>query len=94
MSAADRILRRMRVRKSGWKPDDFRTLYEGFGFEAREGANHTVYQHPDHPHLVSTVARHNKLAPAYARDAIERIDELQQLQAEEESAEGQLDEHE
>lgn len=84
MSAAQRLLDRMRATKHGWKPRDFRRLYEGFGFERHEGGGHTIYQHPDYPMLVATVARHQTLATGYAVDAVKLIDLLTELQAQEE----------
>jgi hypothetical protein len=75
----------MRRRKSGWGPDDLRTLYEGFGFARREGANHTVYTHPNFPHLRGTVPRHKKLQPYVAEQAVSCLDELARLKAEEEA---------
>jgi hypothetical protein len=88
MSAAERILAEMRRTKTGWTPSDFRSLYEGFGFTSREGGNHTLYKHPRFPHLRGTVARHRKLAPFYAEQAVECIDELRRLQAQEEPESG------
>ncbi len=85
MSAADDLLTRMRRRQAGWSPDDFETLFIGFGFEKHEGGNHTRYRHPRFPQLSATVARHRELSRAYARDALKLIDELKRLQAEEEA---------
>jgi hypothetical protein len=37
---------------------------------------HIVVRHPDHPDLHTTVARHQELAPAYARTAVRLVTEL------------------
>jgi hypothetical protein len=83
MAAADKILRRMKRSLTGWHPQDFATLYNGYGFLARDGANHTVYVHSVYPHLRATVARHGALAKGYAEHALDIIAELESLQAQE-----------
>ncbi|MGH6689644.1 MAG: hypothetical protein ACREF4_03060 [Gammaproteobacteria bacterium] len=35
-----------------------------------------VVRHPDQPDLITTVARHDQLPPAYARAAVRLIEEL------------------
>jgi hypothetical protein len=52
MPDAEEIFERMQRTKSGWRPADFETLYLGFRFDRREGANHTVYTHPTYPELM------------------------------------------
>ena len=79
---ADKILERMKTTQTDWGQRDFRSLYEGFGFKRTEKGGHTVYHHPDYPWILATVARHNRLAPMYARQAIEKSERLKQLQAE------------
>ena len=76
MERADKLLARLRRTAFGWGQDDLRRLYRAYGFEVREGARHLVVRHPDHHDLVTTVARHNELPPAYARTAVDLIDEL------------------
>ena len=78
----------MRRRPVGWGPDDFQTLSKGFGFQRREGANHTVSTHPDFPHLRGTVPRHRKLKPYLAEQAVRCLDELARLKAEQEAKRG------
>lgn len=84
----EKILARMRGTKSGWGQADFKSLYEGFGFILREGSNHVVYKHAKYPHLRATVARHNSLATGYAKDAVDLIDQLKALEAEENNEPG------
>ena len=76
MDPAERLLARIRRTPFGWGQDDLRRLYLAYGFELREGARHLVVRHPDHCDLVTTVARHSELPPAYARTAIRLIEEL------------------
>jgi len=74
--AAEKLLERMRATPHGWSEDDFRGLYVGFGFEYQAGAKHSLFIHPAHQHLRTTVPRHANLAPAYARIAVALIDRL------------------
>jgi hypothetical protein len=80
MSAAEKLLARMRRSPAGWGQDDLDRLYKGFGFEV-SGAGHNVYIHPKYPTLRATVARHNQLATGYATHAVKTIDRLKELQA-------------
>jgi hypothetical protein len=82
MSAAERILERMRRSKSGWRPVDFETLYTGFDFENCGGTRHTIYIHSKYKQLRATVARHNTLADGYAATAVKLIDQLHEREAE------------
>ena len=79
MASADKLLEKMRRTSAGWGQDDFKKLYEGFGFKKREGKKHTIYVHPDFPQLRDTIARHDSLANGYAESAVATIDELQRL---------------
>lgn len=88
MRPAERLLARMRATKTGWKPRDFKRLYEGFGFVESAGAGHTRYQHPSYPRLIATVGRHPVLTPGYAADAVRLIDLLKEIQALEEAENG------
>ena len=76
MDAGDKLLERMRRSPFGWSQEDLRHLYVAYGFQVREGGRHLVVRHPEHPDLVTTVARHTDLAPAYARAAVRLIEEL------------------
>lgn len=73
MNVAEKILDRMRRTKEGWKPQDFETLYTGFGFTATQGGNHTTYRYKEYG-LYTQVARHNRLAAGYAVDAVKLIE--------------------
>jgi hypothetical protein len=66
-------------------PNDIVTLYRGFGFESREGGNHTIFFHPVHRHLIATVARHRSLPVGYVQKAIALIEALKTLQADQEN---------
>ena len=76
MDRADKLLARLRRTPFGWGQDALRRLYLAYGFEVREGGRHLVVRHLVHHDLVTTVARHDDLAPAYARTAVRLIDEL------------------
>jgi hypothetical protein len=74
--AAWKMLEKMRATKTGWGEADFRVLYLGFGFVAREGRD-TVYYHPDHRDIpIAMVGRHRQLAKAYTETALRRVDEV------------------
>jgi len=88
-TAAQKLLERMRQSKHGWGHDDLHTLYRGFGFWYREGPKHRIYIHTEYPELRATVARHDPLPLGYVRRAIELIDRLKELQAEEPHKQGE-----
>lgn len=69
----DRLLARMESSPSGFRPQDFKTVLVGYGFEFREGSKHTVYQHNLYADLVITVPRHSKLRPWVARDVVKLV---------------------
>jgi len=79
MSKAEKIFEKMKNSKHGWTPDDLHKVYTGFGFKFREGGNHTIYYHPDHPELMATVARHSNIVVGYIQTAIKLIVKLQEL---------------
>jgi hypothetical protein len=79
MSAASKLLERMRRTKSGYGQADFEKLYKGFGFEKKAGGDHDKYFHPEFSIMV-TVARHNVLATGYAAEAVKKIDQLIEAQ--------------
>jgi hypothetical protein len=84
MNKGERLLTRMRATKAGWGQRDFEELYTSFGFVYEEGGLHRLYYHPRHPHLRTTVGRHNDLAKGYAAKAVRLIDELNRLEGEDE----------
>jgi len=77
---AEKLLSRMRASKSGWSQKDMESLYLGFGFQFREGANHRFYSHPKYTELFATVARHNSLAIGYVTTAIKLIEKLKEME--------------
>ena len=79
MSSADSLFQKMKQSKYGWRYHDIVTLYRGFGFEQREGGNHTIFFHPVHRHLIATVARHRSLPVGYVQKAIALIETLKAL---------------
>ena len=85
MSSADSLFQKMKQSKYGWRYNDIVTLYRGYGFEQREGGNHTVFFHPIHRHLIATVARHRSLAVGYVQKAISLIETLKALESVKES---------
>jgi hypothetical protein len=78
----EKILAKMRASRSGWRPDDFRALYVGFGFVHDAGSKHDKYRHPRFPQLWTTVTRSQPMSRAYADDAIDLIDDLRRLENE------------
>jgi hypothetical protein len=84
MSSDDSLLQKMRNSKYGWRYNDIVSLYRSFGFEQREGGNHTVFFHPVHRRLMATVARHRNLPVGYVQKAISLIEALKRLEGEQE----------
>lgn len=84
MSSAESLLQRMKQSKYGWGYGDILRLYEGFGFDSRQGGSHVVVFHPVHRHLIATVARHRSLAVGYVQKAISLIEALKALESKEE----------
>ena len=76
MSAASKLLERMRASKAGWGPDDLHRLFLGFGFRCREGARHRIYIHERYPDIRDTVPRHGELPVGYIQDAVKIIDQV------------------
>lgn len=79
-TTAEKLRERMRASKQGWTADDLESLYEGFGFTYRDRGKHRVYSHPDHPRLIATVTRGNKLPVGYVQMALKLLDSLDALQ--------------
>jgi len=75
-NAAKKLLERMRATPNGWSEVDFGRLYVGFGFDYKPGKKHNLAIHPRYPDLITTVPRHNRLLPVYARIAVDLIDRL------------------
>jgi hypothetical protein len=94
VSAAEKILQRMRQTKAGWKPGDFAKLYSGFGFNGTEGKRHTKYRHPRYPDLWTMIPRSDPLSKAYADDAVKMIDRLAEREAERQKIESDAKDNE
>jgi predicted RNA binding protein YcfA (HicA-like mRNA interferase family) len=75
------LLERMRRSKAGWHERDLQRLYEGFGFERREGGSHVLYVHPKYRTLRATVSRSSHLKISYFSTAVALIDTLLELEA-------------
>jgi hypothetical protein len=78
MTSAEKLYRRMRRTKAGWRLSDLDRLYRGFGFEVWEGAKHTLYIHPEFPSLRATVTRSRSVAVGYIEHALQLIEELKE----------------
>jgi hypothetical protein len=78
---AVKLLADMRNNRVGWGLDDIRAVYKGYGFTEIQGGKHVKFTHPAFPQLTQHVSRGSSLSPAYARDAVELIDELEKLRA-------------
>lgn len=77
------LLVRMVRSKTGWGQRDLERLYLSFGFDMREGGNHTLYSHPaDRRVLRATVARHSPLPIGYIQTAIKLIRHLKEITGE------------
>jgi hypothetical protein len=57
-------------------------IYEGFGFERREGGKHILCVHPKYPHLRATVSRSSHLKIGYFATAVRLVEELLRLEPE------------
>jgi hypothetical protein len=78
------LFARMQRTKNGWGQRDLEQLYLSYGFDRREGGNHTIYTHSADPAVLrATVARHGSLATGYIQTAIKLIRHLKALQAKE-----------
>jgi hypothetical protein len=82
-TGAEKLLERMRQTKTGWKPRDLISLYEGFGFVVTNRTNHVIVKHPDFPELRATIPRHNYLLKPYVATAVKLVEKLMVLQQEE-----------
>ena len=88
MSAADKLYERAKRTKAGWRFEEVRRLYLGFGFEEKQGGKHTLFIHPRYPQLVATVTRKRTLAMGYVDKAVRLIEELRRLSEREGSSGG------
>jgi hypothetical protein len=70
---AVKLLERMRRSKAGWRPRHYERLFMGFGFEARQGGEHTIYYDLDDPDNSVSVPRHRELKPYLAGLAVAAV---------------------
>lgn len=78
------LFARMLRTKTGWGQKDLEQLYLSYGFDKREGGNHSVCSHAADPRVLrATVARHGSLAIGYIQTAIKLIRHLKALQEKE-----------
>jgi len=77
MSAADRLRQKMQRTKDGWNADDLRKLYEGFGFECREGGKHRICIHAAFRDIRTTIIRDGKVPAGYIQKALKHLDEVE-----------------
>jgi hypothetical protein len=85
----EKLRAKMQASKQGWGYEALERLYTGFGFTFRDGSKHRVYWHPEHPKLMATVTRANKLPIGYIQYALKLIDQLELAVQSSETKEGQ-----
>lgn len=80
MPAAEKLYERAKRTKAGWRLEELRRLYQGFGFDVEEGAKHIMFIHPKYTRLRATVTRKRTLAVGYIETAVELITALKSLE--------------
>ncbi len=81
----------MRRTKSGFGYRELDALYASFGFKYREGRDRFWF-HPKYRQLWANVARHKELAKGYVAHAVQIIDQLKELEAQDQQARGDASE--
>jgi hypothetical protein len=75
MTAAAKILGRMRNNPMGWRIEDLKTVAARFKVEYRQpGTSHVTFRHPSGAKL--TVPARKPIKPVYVKKFIEMIDEV------------------
>jgi hypothetical protein len=75
MTAAAKILGRMRNNPTGWRIEDLKTVAARFKIEYRQpGTIHVTFRHPSGAKL--TVPARKPIKPVYVKKFIEMIDEV------------------
>jgi predicted RNA binding protein YcfA (HicA-like mRNA interferase family) len=75
MTAAAKILGRMRNNPTGWRMEDLKTLAARFKIEYRQpGTSHVTFRHPSGTKL--TVPTRRPVKPVYVKKFLELIDEV------------------
>src|SRR5690349_11090677 len=81
MSKAEELLEEMRNNPKGnYTAQDYRTVYVGFGFTYSNEGCHTGYTHEGYHDVWATVKKSKPKSPAYARDAVDRIEKVKARQ--------------
>jgi hypothetical protein len=75
MTAADKILGRMRNNPTGWRIEDLKTVADRFNIEYRKpGTSHVTFRHPSGAKL--TVPARKPIKPVYVKKFLVLIDEV------------------
>lgn len=76
-----KLLKAMRLKKTGWHGYDLRILYDGFGFLIRNtSGSHRIVSHPVYKHLRDSFPEHSgELPKSYIEDAVRLIEQLLEL---------------
>jgi hypothetical protein len=75
MTAAAKILGRMRNNPTGWRIEDLKTVAGRFKMEYRQpGTGHVTFRHPSGAKL--TVPARKPIKPVYVKKFLELIDEV------------------
>jgi hypothetical protein len=85
-SKAEKLLERLSQTSRGFSDRDLWTILTSKGFRSREG-NHTVYEHSEHPDLVTVIPQGRELHPKYAKWVKGLLVELARRQAPNEGGE-------
>ena len=75
MTAAAKILDRMRNNSTGWRIEDLKTVAARFNIQYRQpGTSHVTFRHPTGAKL--TVPARKPIKPVYVKKFLELIDEV------------------
>lgn len=75
MTAAAKMLGRMRNNPRGWRIKDLKTVADRFGIEYRQpGTSHVTFRLPSGAKL--TVPAHKPIKPVYVKKFLDLIDEV------------------
>jgi len=75
MTAAAKILGRMRNNPAGWRIEDLKTVAARYNIEFRQpGTSHVTFRHPSGAKL--TVPARKPIKPIYVKKFLELIDEV------------------
>lgn len=75
MTAAAKILGRMRNNPTGWRIEDLKTVAEWFNIQYRQpGTSHVTFRHPTGAKL--TIPARKPIKPVYVKKFLQLIDEV------------------